>query len=191
MVAVQTWIGFSADKRQKLIDNGNVQFFRGDMPIAAEDAQVLLGLARPVATEVERRASERIPIEPQEPVVQELQIQQAVNVMYVRFQHQRWVVGRYTGASEGKELSVVRGRSNPDIYNLDSWYGATILSADLIADSVGMPGDALSYLDETAVDHFRNNFVEAFLGTGSWQVSALQIRESLALNPYLRMAYPG
>lgn len=188
LVPVKTWVGWSPGKRQKFLNERNVQFLIGDMPVPDEDAQVLLGLASPhvapIAAQPEGQATELVP--------QELVIQESVNVLYARVQQEtkQWVVGRYTDPQHGVELSLVRNRNDPSVYDMTTWHGATILSADLIADALGYSADALSLINEQAVEHFKDKFVEPFLGTGDWQVPSIQILESLSLNPFLRLRRP-
>jgi len=140
-------------------------------------------------------------LEPSEPAkvteqrlpVQEVSLMRPVNVLYQRFLRDgvRWVVYRSTRPDEGRELNIVRGRGAPEAYNLDSWHGANMLSADLMTDALGIEQDGLVCLSDHSIEHFRSKFVEPFLGPGTWEVSGLQIRESLEFNPYLKILKVG
>ncbi len=196
MINAATWLGYKPERRAKLIAEDSVQFFMGDMPVTAEDAQVMLGLAQPQLTSADRQeletaaaAAAQIP----EPPVQEVSLMRPVNVLYRRFLRDgvRWIIHRNTTPAEGRELNLIHGRGGPEAYDLGSWHGANMLSADLITDALGIEQDGLVCLSDHSIEHFRSRFVEPFLGSGAWEVSGLQIRESLELNPYLKIVKVG
>ena len=194
MISASTWIGYKPERRAELVAENNVQFFRGDMPVTVEDAQVALGLARPQLSADDRREMERTAAaQASQPQVQEISLVRPVNVLYRRFLRDglRWTILRNTTPDQGQELNLIHERGGPEVYDLDSWHGANMLSADLITDALGIEEDGLICLSDNSIEHFRSKFVEPFLGSGAWEVSGLQIRESLELNPYFKIIRVG
>ncbi len=180
MVSVAWWIERSEQERQSFIEQDAVQFFATGVPVSVEAAQAAFGLdSSPVEAAIETpeiRAQEIAPVK-------------SVMVVYKRqvIPGPIWLVERFDSTSGGHPLEVIRGRNEPDAYNLDSVRGSACLSADLMADSLGFEEDPTQIFDRQALDYFRLHHFEEKLGPRPWEVSSMQIKEWLQENPHLQL----